>query len=262
MSYKIIILVTFLMGLTNFASSQQDAMMRPIDEKSLIQTIQKLPLSSPQQSEMMNRAAASGLSRVAYDQYTLLWQRSPQDAYANLRRGEAAEDYWQYATQPDIHEFSLTSPQAQKIFQVARDCLVAALEKAPNDASTNFAYGHFLFWHGSQMSKGLSYMKIAVAISPKSYAAHATLGDAYAEHSGEAYNLPRAENELKRAAMLNPTASFPHWRLIRVYIDENRRQNAKRELQVYVSLTPPSATQTKVIDYYRGEFNHSQQQNP
>lgn len=205
----------------------------------------------------MNRAAASGLSRVVYEQYTRLWKQSPQDVYTNLRRGEAAEDYWQYATRPDIHELSLIAPQAQELFQVARDCLTEAQKRAPNDASTDLAYGHFLFWHGSQMLKGLNYMKRAVAISPKSYAAHATLGDAYAEHSGEAYDLPRAENELKIAAMLNPTAAFPHWRLIRVYLDEKHQQNAKRELQTYISLTPPSASQAQAIKYYQNEFNQN-----
>lgn len=253
----IIVIALFFLNANRIAAAEKDVVMQPIDQKTLVQSIQSLPLKSPQQGDLIGRAYTSGLIATAYEQYTLIWQKSPQDAYANLRRGQAAEDYWEYATRPDIHELSGVDSQSRKLFQAARECLTEAQKRAPNDASANYAYGRFLFWNGGQMSLGLSYMKKAVAISPKSCAAHETLGDAYAEHSGTAYNLPQAEKELKIAAMLDPTAAFPHWRLIRVYLDEKRQQDAKRELQAYISLTPPSAAQTKVIKYYQSEFSQS-----
>lgn len=254
---KLVVAVALLIGISGHASAQQDAAMQPIDQKRLIQAIQNTPLKSPQQAKLMSRADASGLYQIAYEQYTRLWQRFPQDAYANLRRGEAAEDYWEYATRPDVHQLSIVAPQAQELFQVARDCLTEAKKRAPNNASTNLAYGRYLFWYGSQMPKGLSYIKKAIALDPKSYAAHATLGAAYAEHSGVAYNLPLAEKELKTAVAIDPTAAYPHWRLIRVYLDEGGQQNARRELQAYVKLTPPSDMQTRVINSYQNVFDHS-----
>lgn len=254
---KLMIMLVIASSICGSALAQKDGTLQSIDAVGLVRAIQASTLKSPQQEVLLDRAAASGLSQIAYEQYTRFWQKSPYDAYANLRRGEAAEDYWEYATRPSNHQISLVSPLAQELFQSARDCLTEAQKKAPADASANLAYGRFLFWYGSQMPKGLNYIKKAIAISPKSYAAHEILGDAYAEHSGDVYNLPLAEKELKIASMLRPTAAYPHWRLIRVYLDEDRLQDAKRELQAYVNLTPPSETQTDVINFYRRQFDHA-----
>lgn len=251
----LMITLVLLVSLNNAVSAQSDASTVPIDKATLVSSIQQTALNSPQQSTLLDRASESGLSEVAYEQYTLLWQKKPQDAYANLRRGQAAEDYWQYATRPDIHQLSVVDPQAEKLFQTARECLLKAQTLAPNDSLTNRAAGYFLFWHGSQMANGITDMKKAVKISPNSAAAHETLGNAYAEHSGSFYNLALAETELKKAIALNPKAAYPHWRLIRVYLDMRRPSNASRELQSYAHLSAPTETEKKAVSFYQSQID-------
>ena len=257
MKRKLLITITILaLSAAQVKSAQKDAAMQPVTEASLIRGIKAAPLRSPEAGLLIRRAYQSGLSKTAYDQYTRIWQKQPQNAYANLQLGEAAESYWEYSTKPDVKLLSITSPQAEEVFHVAYSSLATALKLAPHDASTNLAYGAFLFWHGSQMREGLEFIKKAVAIQPKRYNAHAVLGRAYAEYSGEVYDTVKAEKELKLASALKPSESFPHWQLIRVYLDGGRLQDAKRELQAYVNLTPPSETQTQVVNFYQNQFNH------
>lgn len=224
------------------AISAVDTKLLPISKEDLIKRIQRTPIQSPEHSELISRAYVSHLAGEAYAQYTALWRKQPNNAFTNLRRGVAAAEYWQYATNPSVNELPLSSPQADSVEQSASSCLAKAVELAPKSALTSAQYGHFLFYKG-YMDKGVTLMKTATALDDKMPVVHELLGEVYSSPNPPYYSPKKAEDELRTAIRLAPSDSYPHWILARLYVMTNRYQQAQREMQAYLNMAPTTVAQ-------------------
>ncbi len=233
---------SFVAIISGDISAMGDAPLFSITEKELTQSIQQTPIKSPEHIKLIMRASASHLLKTAYDQYTLLWQKQPNNASTNLRRGVVAMEYWEYATKPTVNELPLNALQAGEVCNVARVCLAKAVELAPKSASANAEYGHFLFYQGDE-DRGVQLLKKAEALAPNASTAYELLGAIYASPNPPYYQPKFAENELRVAMRLAPLNSYPHWTLARLYLDEQEYSKAQKELQSYLKLAPPALAQ-------------------
>jgi tetratricopeptide (TPR) repeat protein len=226
------------------AAQKKDPRYLPISAKELQQRVQKTPIDSPQHALLTARANIANLQKVAYDQYTAIWKRKPNDGHANLRRGIAAQNYWQHI----LHSTKISGTERfpalfYDLQRTARQCLHKASTLLPDSSSAQIAYGFFLWQWDNQMEKGLTLLKKAVSLSPKDARARANLGSVYAKRSGNAYDPQKAEEELKLASRLDPTYAYPHWLLVSLYINTHQYKNAQQAMQTYLNLTPPAARQ-------------------
>jgi tetratricopeptide (TPR) repeat protein len=237
----------FLAGvMLSCASGIADATLLPIKKKELVQSIQKTPIESPQQGKLISRAADAHLLKTAYEQYTLIWQKQPDNASANLRRGVTAMEYWEYATKPAVNELPLSSPQADEISDAAATCLAKSVELAPKSASAKAEYGNFLFYQGN-MNKGVQLLKEAEALAPKAPTSYELLGAIYASPNPPFFQPKLAEKTLGTAIRLDPLNSYPHWVLAQLYSDEQRYGEAQKEMQTYLNLAPPERAQESYV---------------
>lgn len=254
-----IVWVLILYAATLSASPRQlDRNSYPIAREILASRIASLPISSPEHQVLIVRAQVSGLSKVAYAAYTQRWHGNEKDAYAKLWLGEAASRYWQDAMSPSYQQEPLDGKQLEAIHRLALDSLQAAQQQMPRSALASMDYGYFLFWLDSQpagnMAKGLHYLQYAVFLEPKGTAAHALLGDAYAEQTRNAYKPPLAKQELMKAIFLDPADSFAHWRLTQLYVSTGNYEAANQELQIYRTLIPPLRASGQFVKYYQKEI--------
>lgn len=228
------------------ASGIGDANRPPITKEELVQSIQKTPIESPRQSKLISRAADAHLLKIAYEQYTLIWQKKPDNASANLRRGYAAMEYWEYATKPAVNELPLSSPKADEVSAAAASCLAKAVELAPKSASAKAEYGHFLFYQGN-MNKGVQLLKEAEALAPKAPTSYELLGAIYASPNPPFFQPKLAEKTLATAIRLDPLDSYPHWVLAQLYFDEQRYEDAQKEMRSFLNLAPPERAQENYV---------------
>lgn len=217
-----------------------------LTQQELIQLIQKTPIGSPEQSSLIIRASDAHLLKVAYEQYTLIWQKEPSNPSANLRRGVVAMDYWQYATKPDINELPLSSPKADEVLNAARICLAKAIELAPKSSSANAEYGYFLFYQGD-MAKGIALLQKSEKLDPKNATPHSLLGAIYASPNPPYFQPKLAEKELQNAMRLAPSDSYPHWTLAGLFLDTKHYAKAQAEMQAYLRLAPPARAQENYV---------------
>jgi tetratricopeptide (TPR) repeat protein len=222
------------------------APLLPITQQELIERIQQTPIGSSEHSNLIIRAYDAHLLKTAYEQYTLIWQKQPSNGSANLRRGVAAMEYWEYATKPFINELPLSSPKADEVSNAAKVCLTKAVELAPYSASANAEYGHFLFYQGDEAS-GVAHLLKAEKIAPKNPTPHNLLGAIYASPNPP-YFLPKlAEKELRTGIHLAPSDSYPHWVLAGLFLDTRQYSKAQDEMQVYIHLAPPARAQESYV---------------
>ncbi len=156
-----------LLSAPSFAVGLKDVRLVPISAHELQQTILQTPLDDAKQEQLTARAVDSQLSKTAYEQYTILWKRTPNDGYANLRRGVAASIFWRNGTLPSVHEIPIGSQQDKELYTVACSCLEKAVTLLPNSGLAKSEYGFLLWQYGNQMSKGLALMKKALSVEPK-----------------------------------------------------------------------------------------------
>ena len=223
-----------------------DAPLLPLTKKELIQSIQKTPIESPEHIKLIISACNSHLLETAYEQYTLIWQKQPNNGSANLRRGVTAMEYWEYATVPAVNELPLSSPKAEEVANAASSCLEKAVELLPNSASANAEYGHLLFYRGDT-DMGVKLLKKAEALAPKSATAFELLGAIHASPNPPYYQPKLAEKELRLAMRLAPFDSYPHWVLASLYLDERQYSQAQTELHSYLDLAPPELAQESYV---------------
>ena len=183
------------------------------------------------------RASRSKLMDTAYEQYTILWQRHPNDPYANLLRGMAAEYLGIDILDPHLHKFYSRVPVAP-LFPIAADCLAKAAEMAPNSATMNREYGFFLWQFGGKMAEGLKLLKKALQLAPNEPRIHTMWGNVYANPYGTDYNLQRATHELELSIRMDPTYGFTHSLLANVYRRLGQAEKAEREERTYENLLP------------------------
>ncbi len=216
--------------------------------------------SSTKNVDLIYQAEAAGLSKSAYEAYTKIWQSKQQDIYANLWLGFAAQRYWVSVMNPksNVH---MSSEKLSEIYRVAETCLQFAQQKAPALTETNLYYGNFLFWFGTNqtkgehMTEGLKLMKHALMLDPNNARVHTLLGTAYSEKTGNAYNPVLAEKELRLAEKGQPTNTYVPWRLAILYIDLGRYSEAQRELNRFQELVPANMAADYYVSYYQSEIN-------
>jgi cytochrome c-type biogenesis protein CcmH/NrfG len=176
---------------------------------------------------------------LAYEQYTAIWKKNPKNAFANLLRGVATEEYWWQASFPK-NNIRLTAQQDSELFQVAKKCLGEAVKLKPKHARAKTAYGMFLWKHvGSEHgSRGLAIVQEAAKLEPTNARVQAALGEIYTTPMRKTYNPKKAETHLLKATQLDSTYSYPHYVLIRLYMDMKQFQKAQKSLEAYKSLVP------------------------
>lgn len=222
------------------AAPKSDPRFKSITAKELKQRIQETPISSPQHALLTARGRSAKLQKLVYEQYTLVWKKKLNDGHANLRRGIAAQNYWEHIRHTTKTRLPATF---YELHGVIRGCLSKAVELMPNSPSANVAYGFFLWQWDNQMNSGLALLKKAVTLDAKDARAHANLGNVYANRSGNAYDPRKAEEELRLATQLDSTYAYPYWLMVSLYVNTKRYKDAEQALHRYLSLTPPSAAQ-------------------
>ena len=225
---------------------RRDERMKPITAQELTQRIQITPLESRAHRILIARAYESHLLKTAYEQYTRLWRKKPEDAYTNFWRGSVSRSYWRYATSPQVKKLSLDSPLANELFKSMQDCLLKAVQKAPNSALTNSEYGYVLVIYGHEIKgwsqyAGTKYLDKAAKIAPRDADVLTLSGDAYCTPYRETYNPVIGIRDLMLAAQIEPDYAIPHWVLARTYILTKAYKKAQEEIARFLMLTPPEA---------------------
>ena len=220
---------------------RKDPRMSPISAEELTQQIQHTPLTSEAHTTLIARAQESHLLKTAYNQYTLLWRKKPESAYANLWRGSAAQSYWTYATHPNVSELRLDSPMANELFKVMQDCLSKAVRLAPDSARANAEYGDVLMRNLAQAKTGAKYLDKAVKLAPRDARILTMRGNAHSLPGAETYTPSKAINDLTQATLLAPDYAAPHWILARTHILTKEYSKAQKEVSRFLELTPPEA---------------------
>ena len=219
------------------AEVAKDKRLTAISSTELLKSIASTPLASPIHQELLMRASHSHIMDIAYKQYTLIWQKHPNDANANLLRGIAAEYLGSDSMYPELHKYYAKIPQAT-LFPTAAACLEQAVKLAPNSPITNREDGYFLWQYGNNLPKGLSLLKKALQLASNEPRIHTLWGDIYANPGGTQYNLQAAARQLKLSVRIDPTYAFTHYLLASVYSRMGQPEQAKIEEQAYKSLQP------------------------
>lgn len=239
----ILIISILLLSAPSFAVGLKDVRLMPISAHELQQAILQTPLDDAKQEQLTARAVDSQLSKTAYEQYTILWKRTPNDGYANLRRGVAASIFWRNGTLPSVHEIPIGSQQDKELYAVACSCLEKAIILLPNSGLAKSEYGFLLWQYGNQMSKGLALMKKALLVEPKNANVHSRLGGVYSNPTTGVYSPQKAEIELRTALHYDPSDAYPHYQLARLYMQEAKYAKAQSELKTYTNMGNINADQ-------------------
>lgn len=234
-------LLTLLFCVCGYAAENKDPRLVVISQKDLRQLIRRTPINSPKHAVITARSRASHLEEVAYEEYTSIWRKTPDNAFANLRRGIAALNYSDRIGFVERGKAGLTLQQEAALSVTVRSCLAKAAQLQPNSAPANVAYGFFLWQYDNKMDEGLALLRETAAFAPKDARVHANLGNIYSNKSGNAYNLGKAEEELRTAVRLDRTYAYPLSLLISLYTNEERYKDAQWAMKAYLKLSPPRA---------------------
>lgn len=242
------LLVALLLAVaTASAAQRKDPRMIPISQQQIQQQVQHTPLRSHGHLETILKARSSGFAKTVYEQYALKQKQNPNDPYAKLWLGIAADEYLDYAGSPFVN--SLSSSQAYKFRQQVRSNLAGAVEALPNSALANARYGFFLWQDDNQMSKGLALVKKSVSLDPKEPVTHVTLARIYSNATGNAYDPAKAKESVDAAIRLDPSFAYPHWVKAGLHINSKEYDKAQRDMQAYLSLAPPTFAQNPAVKH-------------
>ena len=219
------------------AAIVKDKRLTAISSTELLKSIASTPLDSPIHQDLLMRASHSHVMDIAYKQYTLLWQKRPNDANANLFRGIAAEYLGSDSMYPELHKYYAKVPQAP-LFPTAAACLEKAVKLAPDSPIANREDGFFLWQYGNNLPKGLMLLKKALQLAPNEPRIHTLWGDVYANPNGTKYDLQEAARQLELSVQIDPTYAFTRYLLASVYNRLGQLEQAKNEEQIYKGLQP------------------------
>lgn len=239
MTYKmcfLALLISLFLCQSEQAGANKDKGLALISASQLQEAISQTSLDSPLQQELLLRARHAHLLGVAYTQYTALWQRQPNNAYANLLRGVSAEYLQSDSMEPELRKLYETYTQ-NDLFPVAASCLEKAVKLAPSSSVINMETGFFLWQFGNELPQGLTYLKKALQLAPIDPRIHAMWGNVYANPEGTAYDLRKAIDQLELAIKLDPTYAFPHKLMADVYSRLKQPVKAEQEKSRYRDLS-------------------------
>lgn len=200
--------------------------MEPIQASELVHEMQTLPLNSPMQGILISRAYRSKQPDLAYQYYSDILARKPDDGYANLLKGMAAEYCWFY----HFMDNKEVSQQTNNYFDTAKMCLYKAVTILPQSALTNAQYGVFDSEYLGDTKDGLKYGLRAVEIDPHSWITHDYLGWIYTNMTRKEYDPHRAEQEYLRALSINNNIAVVHFDLVALYCQLKRYGEADKEM--------------------------------
>jgi tetratricopeptide (TPR) repeat protein len=229
-----------------------DARRTLISQSELQKEIDQTALSSPKQLELVSRSRYSHLADFAYKQYKSVRDEHPNDFWANLLAGVAAENDWEYQTMSSTTE-TAPSAQMQVVLDKARLFLSRALELKPNFAQANMEYGYFLWQYGNDAqsaSRGFSLIQKGVQLSPNNSMAHTLLGEVSSNPYGyyaSYYNAARAATEYQRAINLDPLYARPRWGLVVLDLLLKRYADAQIQMTEFLRLTPADVANEKTV---------------
>ena len=230
------------------AAQIKDSSQEPISQAELKRLITTTPLTSPIQFKLIPRASASGLEKVAFEQYSLIAQEQPNNGNALLLQGLAAEKYWFYVRQKKVNGLP-DGLQEAHLLESAGTYLAKAASLLPNSAVADEAYGRYLWQFKHDNAGGMKLLKKAIALAPKSASAHAYLADMYSNPSPELFSPAKAEAEFFKAARLDPAYAFPRFGLARLYVDQKNFREAETQLKAYAALIPPNSAQLSNVKF-------------
>lgn len=246
--------VVFLTS-AGYADQVKDPSQELISQTELKRLITTTPLTSPVQFKLIPRASASGLGKVAFEQYSLMAKEQPNNGNALLLQGLAAEKYWFYARQKKVNELPDGSRQEIDFLRKTGGYLAKAVSLLPNSPVANEAYGRYLWQFGNDASSGMKLLRKAVILAPKSASAHVYLADMYSNPGLNLFAPVKAEAEFRKAAQLDPTYAFARFGLARLYVDQRRFQEARIQLKAYAALLPPSSPQFGNVSLLQQEID-------
>lgn len=230
------LLISLFLCQSEQAGANKDKRLVPISASQLREAISQTPLESPLQQELLLRARHAHLLGVAYTRYTALWQRQPDNAYANLLRGVSAEYLQTDSMEPELRKL-YEADTHNDLFPVAASCLEKAVKLAPSSSVINMETGFFLWQFGNDLPQGLTYLRKALRLAPNDPRVHAMWGNVYANPEGTDYNLRKAIDQLELAIKLDPTYAFPHRLMADVYSRLKQPVKAEQERSIYRTLS-------------------------
>lgn len=240
MTYKmcfLALLISLFLCQSEQARANKDKRLALISASQLQEAISQTPLDSPLQQELLLRARHAHLMGVAYTQCTALWQRQPNNAYANLLRGMSAEYLEWDSMYPGMGKLYEQYTQ-QDLLPVAASCLKKAAKLAPNSSVANMAAGFFLWQFGNDLPEGLALLKKALKLAPNDAHVHVMWGLVYSNPTTNSYDSQKALEQLALAAKLDPTYAFPHALLADLYSRLKQPVKAEQERGRYRDLSP------------------------
>ena len=271
---RIVLMVCFvLFSFTAHAQLGVDNSALNITSLELSASIKSTPSDSTTHESILHRAYISRQSRVAYEEYTSLWLKFPNNAYTNLWRATAvmtllmqqvvaqqAENLILLPTPLDRSDVLAQSPSiphgaqsniAKRLDPVAlaRSCFAHAIKLNPNSALINLEEGFFLWQWNDKMEDGLKMMRHALEMSPNEPIIHLRLSEVYANHSGNAYDLDKSLGELRTVLRLAPSLSATHADLVDVWLQKKNYKKAQSELQIYLHMVPEQRKQSKWVQW-------------
>lgn len=234
------VLLTAFILLQHICVAATDPRFMGVNKDQLRQLIAKTPISSSQHAIITARAESSQLQREAYEGYTSVWRKRQRDPNANLRRGVAALNYWLKVSSLPQKQAGVTVQQELLLYTNAKEGLATAFKLNPRSVDALVAYGYFSWQFDNRMDEGLSLVKRAVQLNPKSARVRANLGSIYSNPSGNAYNPQLAKRELELAIQLDPAWAFPRWHLMLLQINTRQFRAAQSSLLSYRNIVPVS----------------------
>lgn len=233
---KNLFVLILLMATGAQAQAPKKRSPQTISKIELQRTIANTPLTNAKvHDSMINRARTSHLMNVAYIQYSNLWKKRPNDAYANYYRALAAYTYeWQ--TGYKSSGVSITGDQRSRLWEAMQSGFQQAIRLKPDFAPAQAAYGSILFNQPDDEEKGLEMMRRATRLDAKDATLWRALGENLINPYRKSYNPKEGEQALRKTVQLNPASVGAHSALIRLYTETKRFKEAQRELQIYTRL--------------------------
>ena len=252
--YLIILSMTSFAVCSN-AAYTKDPSSQAISQQELQKGISQTPIESPKQMLLLSRASNSHLADFAYQQYMQILQNNPKNGYANLLAGMAAENDWDYKTNPTTGHLKPYAPEARALFDKMKNFLSQAIRLQPTSPRANAEYGYFLWRYDNATTQGFPYLQKAVQLAPKDSVAHALLGDALSNPYAKVYDPLRAESELQTAIALTPLYAYPHIQLVFLYLIQKNYKDAHTEMDTYLHLSPPDRPESKIVQILQQGIN-------
>ena len=195
-------------------------------------------LVSSQHEMFIFNAKKGQFEEDAYLFYHRLTQKHQTEKFPLLWRGMSAFIFWQ-------SRFLKQSSAVQIQLVEAREAFAGAERLMPEDPILLREYGFFLWQYESQMDKGLKMIQKAEKLRPTDPYVHKTLGNVYSNHSGNAYNLLKAEKEYREAIRLNPDLHGAYWGLSMLFFDMGKYREAQEQMKIYLRLDPQAEQRGK-----------------